>query len=110
MKQRHRSGEALSRDNDTAFGGRPSLPIRKKGRKVGKKKERKNAPQALHILFPTSSLLHSGVVLVPQFAQFKAPTTATLPLPTPAPPPTFPPPSFPSPSSLGEDSALVVAG
>ena len=31
-------------------------------------------PQALQILFPTSSLLQRGVVLVPQFAQQRAPT------------------------------------
>jgi hypothetical protein len=37
-------------------------------------------PHALHILFPTSSLLHSGVVDVPQFAQLSGLTTAARPL------------------------------
>ena len=31
-------------------------------------------PHALQMLFPTSSLRHKGVALVPQFAQDKAPT------------------------------------
>lgn len=43
--------------------------------------ELKNAPQALQILFPTSSLLQRGVVLVPQFAQLSAPTAALTFLP-----------------------------
>lgn len=37
-----------------------------------------NSPQALQILLPTSSLLHNGVVLVPQLAQDKAPTAPEL--------------------------------
>ena len=35
---------------------------------------RLNAPQALQIWFPTSSLLQIGVIPVPQFAQTSAPT------------------------------------
>ncbi|KAF5328233.1 hypothetical protein D9619_013424 [Psilocybe cf. subviscida] len=51
------------------------------------KRDRKgHLPHALQILFPTSSLLHSGVVLVPQFAQHSAPTAGrALPFP-PLPP------------------------
>jgi len=41
---------------------------------MGERKSWKNAPQALQMLFPTSSLLHNGVVLVPQLAQLRAPT------------------------------------
>lgn len=37
-------------------------------------KRERNAPHALQMLLPTSSLLQSGVVLVPQFAQLRAPT------------------------------------
>lgn len=37
-------------------------------------KRDRNAPHALQMLLPTSSLLQSGVVLVPQFAQLSAPT------------------------------------
>ena len=33
-----------------------------------------HVPQALQMLFPTSSLRHNGVVLVPQLAQLSAPT------------------------------------
>jgi len=39
-------------------------------------KTKDHPPQALQILFPTSSLLHNGVVLVPQLAQQRAPTAA----------------------------------
>ena len=42
-----------------------------------------DVPHALQMLFPTSSLLQSGVALVPQFAQLSAPTwlrTLDLPL------------------------------
>ena len=38
------------------------------------KMETKYSPQALQMLFPTSSRLQSGVVLVPQLAQLSAPT------------------------------------
>lgn len=41
----------------------------------------KDSPQALQMLFPTSSLLQSGVVLVPQFAQLNAPTVFLARLP-----------------------------
>lgn len=41
--------------------------------------KRQDVPQALQILFPTSSLLHSGVVDVPQFAQLSAPTAPAAP-------------------------------
>ena len=37
-------------------------------------KRDRDAPHALQMLLPTSSLLQSGVVLVPQFAQLSAPT------------------------------------
>ena len=59
-----------------------------------------NLPQALQILFPASSRLHSGVALVPQFAQLNAPTGAR-----PLPPRTTP---FPFPPSEVESAAAGV--
>ena len=54
-------------------------------------KQSRYAPQALQMLFPTSSRRHSGVVDVPQLAQLSAPTAALavrlFPL-TPGPTPT----------------------
>jgi hypothetical protein len=57
-------------------------------------------PQALQMLFPTSSLLQRGVVLVAQFAQLRAPTA---PLIFDLPPDT---PGL-STSALGDDDSAT---
>lgn len=61
-----------------ASNAQTSRQVKQKRRGRSRKKrnltERKSSPHALQILFPTSSLLQSGVVLVPQFAQLNAPT------------------------------------
>src|SRR5271169_2469124 len=76
-----------------------------------KKRERKlwrrYSPQALQILFPTSSLLQRGVVLVPQFAQQSAPTAARTFLLLPTAPPGPPPPTL---ASLSIPALAVKSG
>ena len=84
-------------------------------RKKSNQKKKRDSPHALQILLPTSSLLQSGVVLVPQLAQLRAPTAARTFLPAPAPPapwllltsPSFAVPgeAAAAPASLGDPPA-----
>ena len=81
--------------------------------KKKKQPKKKDSPHALQILLPTSSLLQSGVVLVPQLAQLRAPTAARTFLPAPAPPapwllltsPSFAVPGEAAAASLGDPPA-----
>ena len=50
-------------------GSLPPHPLQRSGQT-----RNGHLPHALQILLPTSSLRHNGVVLVPQFAQLRAPT------------------------------------
>ena len=70
----------LARNNDQNQSERRLKKKKIEGKKEKRKKtkgwmgqRRWNAPQALQIWFPTSSLLQRGVIPVPQFAQISAP-------------------------------------